>query len=269
MKIRHYEKRDLPAMRALWRRVFDEREEYLDAVFTLLPDIGGAAVAVDEKGELIGAAYAMTGFELLTGGGEEGPHIGYIYAVAVDEGARGRGVGAALTRAAAEICREREADIITTLPAEESLYPWYEKQIGTKHLLYLEERKVPARKTLDIMKLTGTEYMLWRENMLRGKAHVRLSTPMMEAQRALCEAYGGGLYASTDGIFAAFRDGERLILPEVLCVQAPPEETAASAAAILGCGEALFCMPAASGGERYVASDAPLPPDTVWNLTLD
>lgn len=268
MKIRHYEKRDLPAMRALWRRVFDEREEYLDAVFTLLPDIGGAAVAEDEKGELIGAAYAMTGYELLTGS-EEGPHVGYIYAVAVDERARGRGVGAALTRAAAEICREREADIITTLPAEESLYGWYEKQIGTDNLLYRGERKVPARKTLDIMKLTGTEYMLWRENMLRGKAHVRLSTPMMEAQRALCEAYGGGLYASTDGIFAAYRDGERLIMPELLCVQAPPEETAASAAAVLGCREALFFPPADSGGERYIASDTPLPEGTIWNLTLD
>ena len=268
MTIRHYEKQDLPAMRALWRRVFDEREAYLDAVFSLLPDIGGAAVAEDGKGELIGAAYAMTGYELLTGS-EEGPHVGYIYAVAVDESARGRGVGAALTRAAAEICREREADIITTLPAEESLYGWYEKQIGTGNLLYRGERKVPARKTLDIMKLTGTEYMLWRENMLRGKAHVRLSTPMMEAQRALCEAYGGGLYASTDGIFAAYRDGERLIMPELLCVQAPPEETAASAAAILGCREALFFTPSVSGGERYIASDTALPSDTVWNLTLD
>ena len=68
MTIRHYEKADIPAMRALWRRVFDEREEYLEAVFALLPDIGGAAVAADEKGELLGAAYALTGYELLSGG---------------------------------------------------------------------------------------------------------------------------------------------------------------------------------------------------------
>ena len=61
MNIRHYEKADLEAMRALWRRVFDEREDYLEAIFTLLPDIGGAAVAADEKGGILGAAYAMTG----------------------------------------------------------------------------------------------------------------------------------------------------------------------------------------------------------------
>lgn len=267
MSLRHYEKADIPAMRALWRRVFDEKEAYLDAFFGMLPDIGGAAVAADEKGELFGAAYALTGYELLDRG--ESPHLGYIYAVAVDESMRGRGLGAELTRRAAGICREREAVIVTTLPAEASLYPWYEKQIGTKHILRREKKLVPAQKSVDIMKLTGTEYMLWRENMLRGQAHVHLSTPMMEAQRALCEAYGGGLYASMDGIFAAYREGERLMIREILCMQGDPADTAASAAAHLGCREAEFCLAAESGGESYIASDAALPAGTIWNLTLD
>ena len=268
MTVRHYKKADVPAMRALWRRVFDEREEYLDAFFALLPDIGGAAVAADEKGELVGAAYALTGYELLTRG-EEGPHLGYIYAVAVDENARGQGLGAALTKKAAAICREREAVIVTTLPASASLYGWYEKQIGTEMRLFREKHIVPACKKVDIIKLTGTEYMLWRENMLRARPHVHLSTPMMEAQRALCEAYGGGLYASTDGIFAAYRERERLIVREVLCAQGLEADTAASAAALLGCAEAEYFLAAARGGEDYIASDAALPAGTVWNLTLD
>ena len=267
MNIRHYRKDDIPAMRALWQRVFDEREAYLDAFFSLIGDIGGAAVATDEGGTLIGAAYALTGYELLSGA--ESPHVGYIYAVAVDESFRGRGIGAALTKCAGEICREREAVIVTTLPAEESLYAWYEKSIGTKHVLRREEKRVPARQTVDIMKLTGTEYMLWRENLLRGKAHIHLSHPMLETQRALCEAYDGGLYASSDGIFAAYRDGEQLIVPEILCAQGVPDDTAASAAAYLGCREALFFTPAEQGGEPYIASDAALPSGTVWNLTLD
>ena len=267
MNIRHYRKDDIPAMRALWQRVFDECEAYLDAFFSLIGDIGGAAVATDEGGALIGAAYALTGYELLSGG--ESPHVGYIYAVAVDESFRGRGIGAALTKCAGEICREREAVIVTTLPAEESLYAWYAQCIGTRHVLRREKKLVPAHKSVDIMKLTGTEYMLWRENMLRGRAHIHLSTPMLETQRALCEAYGGGLYASSDGIFAAYRDGERLIVPEILCAQGDPGDTAASAAAFLGCGEAVYFTPAERGGEAYVASDTVLPPATVWNLTLD
>ncbi len=267
MTVRHYRKEDIPAMRALWSRVFDERESFLDAFFALLPDIGGAAVAADESGALLGAAYALTGYELLAGG--ESPHVGYVYAVAVDESARGRGLGGELTKRAAAICREREAVIVATLPAEESLYAWYEKQIGTQRLLRREETCAAAERKVDIMKLTGTEYMLWRENMLRGRAHIHLSTPMMETQRALCEAYGGGLYASSDGIFAAYRDGERLIIPEILCAQGVPDDTAASAAARLGCREALFFTPCVRGGAAYVAADTALPADTVWNLTLD
>ena len=166
MKVRHYRKDDIPAMRALWRRVFDERESFLDAFFTLLPDIGGAAVAEDDSGALCGAAYALTGYELLAGG--ESPHVGYVYAVAVDERERGRGLGAELTKKAAAICREREAVIVATLPAEQSLYRWYENRIGTTHVLRRERKTAAAQKTVDIIKLTGTEYMLWRENMLRG-----------------------------------------------------------------------------------------------------
>ena len=254
-------------MRALWQHVFGERDAYLDAFFTLMPDIGGAAVAEDGTGAILGAAYALTGYELLADG--ESPHVGYVYAVAVEESARGRGIGAELSRKAAAICREREAVIVTTLPAETGLYAWYGKCIGTKQVLRREKKRVPAQKTVDIMKLTGTEYMLWRENMLRGRAHIHLSHPMLEAQRALCEAYDGGLYASGDGIFAAYRDGERLIMPEILCAQGVPEDTAASAAALLGCREALFFEASAQGGEAYIASDTALPPDTVWNLTLD
>ena len=119
------------------------------------------------------------------------------------------------------------------------------------------------------MKLTGTEYMLWRENLLRGRDFVRLSYPMLEAQRALCEAYGGGLYATEDGVLAAYRDGERLIVREILCARGDPAVSAASAAAALGCSETVFFLPAESGGEPYVTADAPLSPGTVWNLTLD
>ena len=267
MKTRHYRKDDIPAMRALWLDVFAESEAFLDAFFALLPDIGGAAVAEDDSGALCGAAYALTGYELLAD--SQSPHVGYVYAVAVDKQARGRGLGSSLTKLAAEICREREAVIVATLPAEESLYAWYEKSIGTEHILRRRKKTAPAKKTVDIIQMTATEYMLWRENMLRGKPHIHLSHPMLETQRALCEAYGGALCASSDGIFAAYRDGDRLIIPEILCAQGIPDETAASAAAFFDCREALFYTPSEQDGEAYISADTPLPPGTIWNLTLD
>lgn len=268
MMIREYTPADVPAMRALWRRVFHESEVFLDAFFRLLPDIGSAVAALGESGELLGAAYALTGFEWQRRDGTSA-QLGYLYAVAVDEGARDQGIGAALSKAAAELCRKRESAIVTTLPADGPLYAWYEKAIGTRYLLRREAHTAAARKTVDIMKLTGTEYMLWRENLLRGRDFVRLSYPMLEAQRALCEAYGGGLYATEDAVLAAYRDSERLIVREILCARGDPAVSAASAAAALGCSEAVFFLPAESGGEPYVTADAPLSPGTVWNLTLD
>ena len=56
MMIREYTPADVPAMRALWRRVFHESEVFLDAFFRLLPDIGSAVAALGESGELLGAA---------------------------------------------------------------------------------------------------------------------------------------------------------------------------------------------------------------------
>ena len=268
MTIREYIQADIPAMRALWRRVFDESERFLDAFFRLLPDIGSAVVATDEGHELLGAAYTLTGFEWQRTDGTRA-QIGYLYAVAVEEDARGQGIGAALSGAAAELCRKRESQIVATLPASAPLYDWYEKTVGTRHLLFRERHAVPARKSVDIMKLTGTEYMLWRENLLRGKSFVRPSYPMLETQRALCEAYGGGLYATEDGVLAAYRDGEVLIVREILCARGDPANSAASAAAALGCREAVYYSPCAGGGERYITADTPLSPDTVWNLTLD
>ena len=64
-------------------------------------------------------------------------------------------------------------------------------------------------------------------------------------------------------------DGEVLIVREILCARGDPAVFAASAAAVLGCREAVFFLPAASGGEPYVTADAPLTGGTVWNLTLD
>ena len=54
----------------------------------------------------------------------------YIYAVAVDDSARGQGIGAELTRACMRNAWEYSADICCTLPAEASLYDWYESRCG-------------------------------------------------------------------------------------------------------------------------------------------
>ena len=267
MTVREYTRGDVGAMSALWLRVFGDSERYVADFFRLLPDTGSAAVAVGPDGTLAGMAAALTGYELVEK--RKTRICGYIYAVAVDEARRGAGLGAELSRAAADICRRRGAEIVATLPAEESLYAWYEKTAGLSERLYRKKRVVPAEKKVDIMQLSTTEYMLWRERYLQGRTFMRLSYPMLETQHALLRAYGGGFYASSDGVFAACRGEKSAEIKELLCPQGFEADTAASAAELLGCREAVYFEPSAAGGESYICSDRPLAAEAHWQLTLD
>ena len=134
MIVREYRPEDIPALSALWARVFGDSVALIGDFFRLLPDMG-TGLAAEADGEIAGAAYIITGMELADCGNRP-PVCGYIYAVAVEERFRGLGLGGRLTLAAAEKGRERGASIICTLPAESALYNWYEKLLGVQCALY-------------------------------------------------------------------------------------------------------------------------------------
>ena len=95
---------DTEQLRQLWCRVFGDPPELVDAFLSLLPGMGCGCVA-EREGRILGAAYLIDGFTLLQPG--EAPlRCGYLYAVAVHPDARGHGIGAAVSRGAAELGRE-------------------------------------------------------------------------------------------------------------------------------------------------------------------
>lgn len=265
--IREYASGDVPALTALWRRTFGDGERLLADFFRLLPDMGTGVVA-EGGGELAGAAYALTGMELVSGA-PKAPVCGYIYAVAVDERLRGRGLGGALTRAAAEKARERGAEIICTLPAERPLYGWYESLLGLRCALRRRVERIESAALEPGMELSSTEYMLWRENMLAGRRHLRLSQPSLEFERCLCRENGGGFYAAGSGIAAAYRDGDTGLIRELLCADGGRARVAASVGALLGVRDVVLYSPSAEGEEYIAADPALVPPDCVWNLSFD
>ena len=80
---------DIPQLKALWKLVFGDADELIDAFFALLwPDCRTAVV--EENGTVVAAAYAV-----------RLENIRYIYAVATHPEYRGRGYGEAVTLAAA------------------------------------------------------------------------------------------------------------------------------------------------------------------------
>ena len=122
MAIREIRTEDQPSLVELWHHVFGDPVSYVEEFFCILPEIG-SGVAAFENGRLLGAAYIITAGELCESG--QIRRCGYLYAVAVDPAARGRGLGGRLSQAAAALGRERGAALICTLPAEPGLYAWY------------------------------------------------------------------------------------------------------------------------------------------------
>ncbi len=240
---------DREALISLWVRVFGDAPELVEAFLDLLPEMG-TGVTAEENGALLGAAYLVDGFTLVAP--DAAPEkYGYLYAVAVEEHARGKGIGARLSQTAAKIGRTRGAKLICTLPAEHSLYHWYASVLSlhevTQRVLYFSSVIPPAKS------LSAEEYGQRREALLAGCCHVRLSPPALRFQEKLCLCYGGGFYAAGDGIFCACREGEDWRIPE-----------------LLGPGGSL---PAWDGlrAEKgpYLCSDLPFPDGCIWNLSFD
>ena len=137
--IREYRTADVPGLIRLWTSVFDDSESAAESFFAALPDIGaGTAAFVD--GEIAGAAYLIDGQELADGG--KRLRIGYIYGVGVYEKYRRRGIGERLVKAVYELSKRRGADIVTCLPAEKSLYAWYERLVDFRYTLKCEKLTV-------------------------------------------------------------------------------------------------------------------------------
>lgn len=264
--IREYSLRDVPELIKLWTTVFDDTNSFCEKFFGALPDMGSGVVA-EIDGKIAGAAYTLTGQELVDG--EKRAVVGYIYGVAVYEQYRHRGIGESLVNAVYELSKKRGAAIVATLPAEKSLYGWYEKFAGLKHTLKCEKLVVKSASSETVMPVTSTEYMMMRENMLRGKTHIHLSDYSLEFERKLLNEYGGDLFMAESGLCAAYIDCGRALVREVI---APNRETALriteSVGAFLGTGECEVRLPCAEGTE-YVLSDRPLPDNCVWNLTFD
>ena len=209
---REYRTDDLPALKTLWVRVFGDPPELVDDFFRLLPGMGSCFVA-EEGGRLHAMASVITGFQLLVPGQAQ-KNCAYLYAVATEEAARGRGLGAAVSRGAAQLGRKAGAEILCTLPAEHSLYDWYWDILSLRHVssrtLFYSDA-LPEREPL-----SSAEYGSRREALLHGSPHVALNRDALEFQERLSASYGGGMFASGESVFCGYADGGAWVIPEWL-----------------------------------------------------
>ena len=263
-EIREIRPEDAPALIALWHRVFEDPEALAAEFLRLLPGMGGGVAALAD-GALAGAAYIVTGLRV----GEK--RAAYLYAVAVHPEYRGLGLGKSLTQAAAGLGRARGADFVCTLPASGSLYPWYEELIGTRCALYRKKEDLPARPGPAVSPLSAAAYHARREALLADRPHLTLSAAAAAYERFNCRCFGGDFFAVGDGIAAAYREGNRALIREVLTPDASRRRVcAAAAAAAMGCDRLTLFSPGCPEDEPYLAAEpGVLSSDCVWNLAFD
>lgn len=265
-RLREFLPDDVPALISLWCTCFDDTESFVRAFFSALPEIGSGIVA-ECGGIPVSAAYTLNGQELVNGG--KSRKVGYIYGVATDPRFRGLGIGGAVVRETARLSKKLGAEIISTLPAEESLYQWYEDLIGVKKRLCREKICTASKPCMAVSEISTSEYATKREMLLHEKAHLRLSPASFEFEGTLLQEYGGGFFSVGDGVAAAYIDGETALIRELIGTNACDyNKYAASVGAALGVSKAELSVPSASGCS-YIAADCELPADCIWNLSFD
>lgn len=263
--IREYRKEDIGSLTALWSEVFGDSKELIASFFDLLPSMGTGFVA-ELDGEIFGMAYVLDAFLHLPDNSTK--KLAYIYAVAVDDSARGHGLGAELSRACMRRAWEDSADVCCTLPAEESLYAWYEAKCGLSNAsCCVYETVSAAPESGDIRRLHADEYAFRREDLLKGTAHVGFYYGYLKFQEEIFLSERGGFFEYNGGIACGYIENGTLYVKEALN-DAP--EFIPELCAALGAAQAVIRRNRHEG-ERYVCAyqKSEYPADTVWNLTLD
>ena len=261
--IRQYQPEDIPALSRLWQATFGDSEEFIAGFFRFLPGMG-TALCLEMGGEIIGEISLITDLSLLLPNGPE-MRIGYVYALAVAESFRGCGYGRALTEALADLARSTGTELLSTLPATDSLYDFYAAH-GLTHILSVTQQVVPAAEA-PAVRLDCADYLTYRETALAGESHLHLGETAAAFQQFLCTCYGGGLFAAAGGVCSATAEDGLCRISEVL--SPCPEATAAAVAHVLGCDRAVFTLPSADGaGNKFLCLDREIPAQTVWNITF-
>ncbi|MBQ8974240.1 MAG: GNAT family N-acetyltransferase [Oscillospiraceae bacterium] len=237
---------DIPALKALWRRVFGDSGAIIDSFFQAFFDPRLTVVA--KGGEDVAAmAYVIPAGEYTSPG--ESFSAAMIYAVACAPEYEGRGYGTAVTERACALAGRAGFESVILHPANEGLFRFYER-MGFATGFYVNRAAVQPADSGDIAlrDLTVGEYALLRERLIGDRPHIRMDIRALEYQQRLCALCGGGmvavdLHGQDAGCLIYEGQGGELTVKEYLC-PLPPERVAG----LISRGVVDFRLYAGEGG---------------------
>jgi GNAT superfamily N-acetyltransferase len=201
--------RDVPALKALWQTVFGDDAEDIDYFFDVYFSPGLTAV-IGAPEAPAAAAYALPVGDLILPDGEivlrDAMRVpcAMIYAVATHPEFRGRGYGAAVSRAAERLAVGAGFPAAVLKPADAGLFDFYEKHTDFRPFFGAYEFKLTRDQLTPAPAWTPSpvspgEYRRLRNRFLAGLAYIDADERALGYQQHLSALAGGGLYALLEG----------------------------------------------------------------------
>lgn len=235
MIIDHCQVSDVPRLRRLWQQAFGDTDAFLNAFFS----VGFAperSLCVRPEDEIAAALYWFD-CEL------DGQKLAYLYAVATDADHRGQGLCHSLMAQTHGLLAQQGYAGAVLVPGSGSLFRFYEKmgyrRFGGIQQITATAAVAPAR----LEAVTAEEYARLRKQFLP------VGGVVQEGALLRFLATQAQFYKGEDLLLCCIREGDRLIVPELLGSGNPADILTA-----LGCVTGVFRTP----GETPFAMFFPL-----------
>lgn len=245
--IRPWRAGDEAALKAIWKSGFSDTDAYIDAFFAcfLKP---GACMLAEADSIPVSAMYILDGPELHPFR-RHTLKSAYTYALATLPAYRGNGLGAAVYQACCVAALEAGVDVACVLPAQEHLYPFYERAVKNRTVSSVREvryqkSELPNVGSGQCARIEALEYAGLREAMLGGEPHASMSEEFFRWEEFQLETFGGGLFVLNGGVATAEMDGDTCRIQELILPDGNETEAAAAIAAFCPAREYIVRAPA-------------------------
>lgn len=225
IELRRARSGDERAVGALWERVFGDGEELRTRFFQLCAPFDQTMVLTED-----GVVRSFVCVPEMTLRFPNGRALksGYMYALATDPGARGRGYGQAAMRYGEEFLKGQGADCAILVPAEPSLFRFFggiDYAPAFSHVRRTFGRgELPAPVAGCAAPAEAEEYNALRRRWLEGRFYADCRDELVRFQKELSQAAGGDLYRlelpGGAGCAAAEPAEDGVLCRELLCAAA-------------------------------------------------
>lgn len=252
---------EIPALKALWRQAFHDDDACIDAFFKTVYH-QDTALVIREDGQVQAMAFWLP---MTVCYQKRGWPAAYLYAVATDQAARGRGLCSRLLEDAAAFLAPRGCRALLLVPGEPSLRDFYGAR-GYSDFSSVEQLEFSCVSTEGQAEAVPPPvYLELREALLADTAYVSCPVPVLAYQEASIRP--GGLFrlrrGALEGCACVELDGHGGAVIHELLWPGDPQEGAALAAQALGASRARVRLP--GGGVpfamvRWLTQPPELPP---------